>query len=74
MDDELFRARAYVAHVMMMKRRFHLLEEAGYFVEGKARRGAEAKGIWDFVDAQMRALPPFTDAQIDAELWKGDAR
>jgi hypothetical protein len=58
---------------MLMEREFHLLKEAGYFDDaGDPRKGEEGKRIWEFVQMQMKALPPFTDREIDAELWKGD--
>jgi hypothetical protein len=75
MNRDLFQARQYVAHAMLLEREFHLLKEAGYFDgAGRPRKDAEGKRIWEFVQAQMKALPPFTDAEIDAELWKGEPR
>lgn len=69
--NDLLQARRFVAHAMMMEREFHLLKEADYFdPTGNPRRDAGGKRIWDFVQAQMKVLPPFTDAEIDAELWK----
>ena len=64
-------ARVAIHHAMMLDRETTLLAEAGYYDSaGYPRQDAEGQRIWELVQAQLKALPPFTDAEIDAELWK----
>ena len=68
--SDLETLRRMCLHAMQRKREYHLLEEVGYWdATGNPRKDAEGERIWNFVQMQMKVLPPFTDGEIDAELY-----
>ena len=68
-EETLKEARAAIRHAMMLEREGKLLKESGYFdATGRPRQDEKGKAIWEIVQKQMRALPPFTNAEVDREL------
>jgi hypothetical protein len=64
-------ARRWVSLAMRLDRENKLLREAGYFdSNGNPRKDAEGRRIRDSLQPQLSALPPITDAEIDAELLR----
>ena len=69
MDNQLKEARGFMRHAMQLERESKLLSKAGYYdAAGNPRTGEEGGRIWDTVQKEMAALPPFTDAEVDAAL------
>jgi hypothetical protein len=70
-EDCMREARRWISLAMRLDRENKLLREAGYFdSEGHPRKDAEGRRIRDSLQPQMSALPPVTDAEIDAELLR----
>ena len=61
-------ARAYGRHAMMLERETLALAKAGYYFDVGPREDAEGRRIYASVEKEMAAMPPITDAEVDAYL------
>jgi hypothetical protein len=65
--------RRKMRRVMLLKRLFRLLTNAAYYMDdGEPRRDEEGQKILEEVQAQMRALPPFSDQEVETEFREMD--
>lgn len=68
-EQAMNKAWEFGRHAMTLESETNLLSKADYFdATGRPRTDAEGRNIWDAVQKEMAALPPFTDAEVEAYL------
>jgi hypothetical protein len=68
-EQAMNKAWEFGRHAMTLESETNLLSKAGYFdAAGQRREDTEGHRIWEAVQKEMAALPPFTDAEVEVYL------